>query len=124
MHSQFSPVLIRNPLDWIYSQGDQQQHVNFKCFVNNTWVTSSLILQGNGVLHNSTVCRLDGRQFQLYPPSQGRTNIATPHQANMVLQHIDPLTSDEVQKLPHSTNTDATQSDHLASEAKDAFIGT
>jgi hypothetical protein len=67
MPSHFSPILIRNQRDWIYSLGDQQQHVNFKCLVNNTWVTSSLILQGNGVLHNASVCYIVGREFQLYP---------------------------------------------------------
>jgi hypothetical protein len=33
MPSHFSPILIRNQRDWIYSLGDQQQHVNFKCLI-------------------------------------------------------------------------------------------
>jgi hypothetical protein len=41
------------------------------------------------------------------------------HHANMVFQHIDPLTSEELQNLKLSTNTNVTQLDRLASEAKD-----
>jgi hypothetical protein len=119
MPSRFSPILIRNQRDWIYSLGDQQQHVNFKCLMNNTWVTSSLVLHGSGVLHNASDCYIVGRNFQLYPALQGHTNMAVHHHANMVIQHINPLTSEEIQKLKLSTNLDVTQLDQLASEAKD-----
>ncbi|KDR11717.1 hypothetical protein L798_14478 [Zootermopsis nevadensis] len=115
--SHFSPALIRNQRDWIYSLGDPEQ-VNFKCLENNTWETSSLILRGNGALHISSVCHIFGREFHLYPAQQSHTSMAVPHHTNIVLQHIDPLTSEEVQTLHHSTNTDVTQLDHLASEAE------
>jgi hypothetical protein len=45
--------------------------------------------------------------------------MAVHHHANMVFQHIDPLTSEKVQNLKLSTTTDVTQLDQLASEAKD-----
>jgi hypothetical protein len=45
--------------------------------------------------------------------------MAVHHHANMLFQHIAPLTSEELQNLKLSTNTDVTKLDQLASEAKD-----
>jgi hypothetical protein len=44
--------------------------------------------------------------------------MAVHHYANTVFQHIDPLTSEEIQNLKLSTSVDVTQVDQLASEAK------
>jgi hypothetical protein len=121
MPSHFSPILIQNHQDWIYSTGDQQQHVNFKCMVNNTWVTSSLMLQGNGILHDASFCHVVGREFQLYPALQGQTSMAVHHHGNMVVQHVEPLTSEEVERLKPSTTTDVSQLDQIASKAKAHF---
>lgn len=70
--------------------------------VKNMRITSSLIQQGSQILHNTNPYHVVGHKFQLYPALHHICKAIHPHM-NMVMQHIKPLTKQEVQMLKLST---------------------
>jgi hypothetical protein len=94
----FAPILIRHSRDWIYSFGGKQQ-VNLKCRQNSTWITLTWSLQGNVILHNASACHVTGQNFELYPATEGHSVSTVTYQADVRVQHIEPVTYQELHIL-------------------------
>jgi hypothetical protein len=116
MTAQYVPIFIRNSQNWIFSIGPEQQ-VNMKCLENSSWTTQSLTLRGNGILHNATSCHVVGREFQLHPAIRGYSYTTTRHQEVMVMQHVEPLSFQEIHQLQQISNSDIIQLNELAADA-------
>ena len=82
----FAPVFIRHSHDWIYSFSGKQQ-VNLKCRQNTIWITSTLSLQGNGILHNVSACHVTGQNFQLYTAMEGHSVSTIDYRNDMCIAH-------------------------------------
>jgi hypothetical protein len=113
----FPPILIRHFHDWIYSFSSQQQ-VNLKCCQNNTWITSTLPLQRNGILHNTSTCHVAGQDFQLYPATKGHSVSTIKYGDSLMLQHIEPVAYQEVQMLQSCTPPDVSELETIAATFK------
>jgi hypothetical protein len=103
--------------DWIHSVAEPPQHVKIQCRLNNTWTTASLILEGNGVIHNSSSCHIVGQGFQLLQTLRGLNEIILQTQENMIIQRVEPLHAAEVSILKHNVTVDVEALNELASEA-------
>jgi hypothetical protein len=114
--SSFTPMFTRVHTSWIYSVAEPQ-HVKIQCRLNNTWTTASLILEGNGVIHNSSSCHIVGQGFQLLPTSRGYSEVILPTHENMIIQHVEPLHTAEVSILKHKATIDVETLNELSAEA-------
>jgi hypothetical protein len=117
LQQNFAPILIRHSRDWIYSFGSKQQ-VNLKCRQNSTWITSTWSLQGNGILHNASACHVTGQNFQLYPATEGHALSTVTYQADVRVQHIEPVTYQEVQILQDRSPPDVTKLENIAATSE------
>jgi hypothetical protein len=113
----FAPILIRHSLDWTPSFGGKQQ-VNLKCRQNTTWITSTWSLQGNGILHNASACHVTGQNFQLYPATDGHSVSTIKFRDNIRVQHIEPVTNQEVTILQERSPPDASKLESVAARSE------
>jgi hypothetical protein len=60
--AQFHPNSLSSLtlLDYSFRRKNQ---VNFKCRQDNVWISSTLTLQGNGILHNASTRHVTGEDF-------------------------------------------------------------
>jgi hypothetical protein len=113
----FAPILIRHSRDWIYSFGVPQQ-VNLKCRLNSTWITSTWTLQGNGILHNASACHVTGQDFKLYPVTDSFSATTVSYQAEILVQHVEPLTHHELALLHSRSSPDVSKLENIADRSK------
>jgi hypothetical protein len=110
-------MLTRQSRDWIYSL-DGEQQVSLKCRQNSTWTTSTWSLQGNGVLHNASVCHITGQIFQLYPATEGHSVSTVTYSTDLLAQHIEPITHQELQLLQGLSPPDVSKLDSIAATSE------
>jgi hypothetical protein len=95
LNESFEPVWIRSPdfSYWIYSLSSPQR-ITVQCqeigSPPNYEKNQQLILQGNGILPNSSSCYIHSENFKLLPHSMGRTTIHLTD-AHIVLPNIDKI---------------------------------
>jgi len=109
----FAPLFIRHSHDWIYSFSSKQQ-VILKCRQNATWITSTWSLQGSGILHNASACRVTGQNFQLYPATEGHSVSNIEYRDDVRVLHVDPVTHQEVQILQERSPPDVSKLERIA----------
>ena len=113
----FAPILIRHSRSWIYSFSSEQQ-VSLKCRQNATWITSTWLLQGSGILHNASACHVTGQDFQLYPAMEGHSESAIEYRDDVRVLHIEPITHQEVQILQGRSPPDVSQLEGIAATSE------
>lgn len=84
----FPPVLIGHSRDWMCSFGGKQQ-AHLKCRQNSTLITSTWSLQGNGILHSASACRVTGQNFQLYPATEGHSLSTIEYHDDVRIQQLN-----------------------------------
>jgi hypothetical protein len=113
----YAPILIRHSHDWIYSFNGQQQ-VSLKCRQNATWITSTWSLQGNGILHNASACHVTGRNFQLYPATEGHPESTVEYRDDVRVLHIEPITYQEIQIIQRISPPDVSKLEGIAATSE------
>jgi hypothetical protein len=113
----FAPILIQHSRDWIYSLGVPQQ-VNLKCRQNSTWTTSTWTLHGNGILHNASSCHVTGQDFKLYPATESLSVSTVTYQAELMVQHVEPITNQELQLLQSRSSPNVVELENIAAQSQ------
>ena len=95
INETFAPVWIRSPdaSYWIYSLGTSQR-VTVQCqeigSPPTTRLNSQLLIEGTGILPNSSSCSIHAETFKLLPPSLGKTTINI-NKTHIILPIIDTI---------------------------------
>jgi hypothetical protein len=113
MASNYPPKFTRHQQDWNYSISNRQR-VDLKCNRNNSWVTTSLQIHGNGILRNVNSCYIVGQSFQLYPTVQGCSSTTVTRGEPLLIQHVDPISVEEQEILLNSPKPDTTELDQIS----------
>jgi hypothetical protein len=101
----------------MYSFGGKQQ-AHLKCRQNSTWITLTWSLQGNGILHSTSACRVTEQNVQLYPATEGHSLSTIEYHDDVRIQHIEPITYQEVQILQGRSPLDVSKLENIAATSE------
>ena len=111
MLSNFPPKFTRHHQDWVYISNER---VDLKCSRNNSWVTTSMRIHGNGILRNTSSCYIVGQSFQLYPSPQGWSTTKVTRDEQLMTYHVNPISHEEQQILLKGPKLDTSELDQIS----------